>query len=115
MARAPTPHLLGPTVLRHALPLPLHVSGLALGLKGGCILKHALRGILAAVEQHILHKLQQLLVNLLIHIRLDLQAGAGNSRCCVKGPNRGWNVCCDMLKACSLQLPENYSGKKGSK
>mmetsp|Transcript_48080 Transcript_48080/g.121344 ORF Transcript_48080/g.121344 Transcript_48080/m.121344 type:complete len:248 (-) Transcript_48080:2167-2910(-) len=43
-----------------------HSGGLALRLQRRGILQHALRRILASVEQHILHKLQQLLVQLLV-------------------------------------------------
>mmetsp|Transcript_656 Transcript_656/g.1781 ORF Transcript_656/g.1781 Transcript_656/m.1781 type:complete len:563 (+) Transcript_656:3249-4937(+) len=40
--------------------------GLALGIQCLCVLQHAVSGILAAVEEHVLHKLKQLLVDQLV-------------------------------------------------
>jgi hypothetical protein len=56
-----------------ALALALDVSGLALGLQRGGVLEHALGGILAAVEQHVLYHLQQLLVQLGVVVGDDLE------------------------------------------
>lgn len=66
--------LLAPSVLGpRCLPLPLHVSGFALGVQGGRKLQHALCGVLAAVEEYVLNHLQQLLVELVVVICNDLQ------------------------------------------
>mmetsp|Transcript_21753 Transcript_21753/g.56693 ORF Transcript_21753/g.56693 Transcript_21753/m.56693 type:complete len:385 (+) Transcript_21753:624-1778(+) len=50
----------------------LHSCGVALGLQRSGVLHHALSGVVTPVQQHILNELQQLLVNLLIHILLHL-------------------------------------------
>ena len=55
------------------LALALDVGGLALGVQRGGVLQQALRGVLAAVQQHVLHKLQQLLVDLLVHVGAHLR------------------------------------------
>mmetsp|Transcript_9069 Transcript_9069/g.24373 ORF Transcript_9069/g.24373 Transcript_9069/m.24373 type:complete len:331 (-) Transcript_9069:1503-2495(-) len=52
--------------------LLLHSCGVALGLQRSGVLHHALSGVVTPVQQHILNELQQLLVNLLIHILLHL-------------------------------------------
>ena len=51
-----------------------HSSGLALRVQGGSIIQHALGGVLAAVQQHVLAHLQQLLVHLLVGVCLDLRS-----------------------------------------
>ena len=54
------------------LALLPHISRLALGVQGGCILQHPLSSIVAAIEQDVLYHLQELLIHLLICICLDL-------------------------------------------
>lgn len=72
---------------------------LALGIKSGCVFQHPLSGIVAAIQQDILHHLQQLLVDLLVDIRLYLQ-------------ERQRFVCCHSLYSVLLVCKKAYAVKE---
>jgi hypothetical protein len=69
--RSTSTHLVREYENRHSALLA-HIARLALGLQRLGVAEQALRRVAAPVEQHVFHKLQQLLVHLLVHVLLDL-------------------------------------------